>query len=424
MISSIPKTSGKPMKILVSPSGFKESLEADVAADCIEEGILRVVPNAIIRKAPLVDGGEGFTRALVQATQGQLKFLEVVGPVQAPIKSFYGFLGGGSKTAVIEMAAAAGLRLVPRDARDPGCTTTYGVGQLILAALDDGAEHIIVGCGDSGTSDGGAGMLQALGVRLLDIQGAELPRSGGGNDLSKLHDIDLTRLDPRLRNVNIEVACNWHNVLCGPKGVARVFGPQKGATPEQVEKLAAGLDTYARIVGRILGNDISTAPGSGASGGLGAGLMIAGATLHPRFDVIMKYFCIDDLMEDCDLVITAEGGIDYQTPRGKIPAEVARRAKQRKLPVIALAGTVGVDADVNYLAGIDAFASIMQCPTSLENAIDQAERLLKDGAESAMRMVVVGRGLNEEKRMADMAALSAKLFGEKLVKPLLRVNTT
>ncbi|KAH7397701.1 glycerate kinase family protein [Cadophora sp. MPI-SDFR-AT-0126] len=401
------------MKILVSPSGFKESLEADVAADCIEEGILRVIPNAIVRKAPLVDGGEGFTRALVQATKGQLKFLEVVGPVQSPIQSFYGFLGGGSKTAVIEMAAAAGLRLVPRDARDPGSTTTYGVGQLILAALDDGAEHIILGCGDSGTCDGGAGMVQALGGRLLDIHGAELPRSGGGNNLFKLHDIDLTGLDPRLRNVNIEVACNWHNVLCGPKGVARVFGPQKGATPDQVETLAAGLETYARIVERILGYDISTAPGSGASGGLGAGLMVVGATLHPRFDVIMKYFCIDDLMDDCDLVITAEGGIDYQTPRGKIPAEVARRAKQKKLPVIALAGTVGVDADVNYL-----------CPTSLENAIDQAERLLKDGAESAMRMVVVGRGLNEENRMADMAAFSAKLFGEKLVKPLLRVNTT
>lgn len=413
------------MQILVSPSGFKESLEADVAADCIEEGILRVVPNAIIRKAPLVDGGEGFTRALVQATQGELKFVEVVGPVQTPIQSFYGLLGGVSKAAVIEMAAAAGLRLVPRDARDPGCTTTYGVGQLISAALDDGAEHIIVGCGDSGTSDGGAGMVQALGGRLLDINGDELPRSGGGNDLSRLHDIDLTSLDPRLRLVNIEVACNWHNVLCGPKGVARVFGPQKGATPEQVEQLASGLDKYAAIVERILGYDISMAPGSGASGGLGAGLLIIGATLYPRFDVIMKYFAIDELMDGCNLVITAEGGIDYQTPRGKIPAEVARRAKQRKLPVVVLAGTVGENADVNYLAGIDAFTSIMQGPTSLENAIEQADRLLKDGAESAMRMILVGRGLlNEEKRVTDMAALTARVFGEKLVKPLLRVNTT
>ncbi|KAL2069806.1 hypothetical protein VTL71DRAFT_14485 [Oculimacula yallundae] len=424
MLSSISKSCGQPMKILVSPSGFKESLEADVAADCIEEGILRVVPNAVIRKAPLVDGGEGFTRALVQATKGELKFLEVVGPVRTPVQSFYGFLGGSSKTAVIEMAAAAGLRLVPRDSRDPGSTTTYGVGQLILAALDDGAEHILIGCGDSGTCDGGAGMLQALGARLLDINGHELPTSGGGNDLLRLHDIDLTGLDERLKRVNIEVACNWHNVLCGPKGVARVFGPQKGATLQQVEMLAAGLDTYAAIVEQILGRDISMAPGSGASGGLGAGLMVIGATLHPRFDLIMKYFCIDDLMDDCDLVITAEGGIDYQTPRGKVPAEVARRAKQRKLPVIVLAGTVGMDAHVNYHAGIDAFASIMQCPISLEDAIRQADVLLRDGAESAMRMVVVGRGLNEEKRMADMAALTARLFGEKLVKPLLRVNTT
>lgn len=386
------------MTILVSPSGFKESLEADVVADCIENGILRVIPSAIVRKAPLVDGGEGFTRALVSATRGELRHVEVQGPVHRPVASYYGFLGGSSKTAVIEMAAAAGLRLVPKSYPNLGCTTTYGVGQLILAALDNGAERMIIGCGDSGTNDGGAGMLQALGGRLLDADGNQLPIAGGGNDLVRVHTIDLSGLDPRLKRVHMEVPCNWHNVLSGPEGVARVFGPQKGASPEQVEVLATALDAYASAAGRILGYDVSTAPGSGASGGLGTGLMLIGATLRSRFELIMKYFCIDELMEGCDLVITAEGGIDSQTPRGKVPAEVARRAKRRGLPVIALAGTVGVGADVNYSAGIDAFASIMQCPTSLENAIQEAERLLKDSAECMMRMVIVGRDLKEARK--------------------------
>ncbi|KAH8599978.1 glycerate kinase family protein [Bisporella sp. PMI_857] len=412
------------MRVLVSPSGFKESLEADVAADRIEEGILRVIPTAIVRKAPLVDGGEGFTRALVAATHGRLKHIEVMGPVREPVASYYGFLGGDSGTAVIEMAAAAGLRLVPRNARDPGFTTTYGVGQLILAAVNDGVKRIIIGCGDSGTSDGGIGCVQALGGTFLDINGKELPIAGGGKDLLSLHSIDLSGLDPRLQHVKIDVACNWLNVLCGPKGVARVFGPQKGATPKEVEILAKGLGIYASAVEHVIRRDISTAPGSGASGGLGTGLMLLGATLHPRFDLIMQHFQLDELMKDCDLVITAEGGIDYQTPRGKIPAEVAARAKRLGLPVIALVGTVGVDADVNYAAGIDAFVSIIQAPISLETAIKEAERLLRDSAESAMRMIMVGRDLKKNSKLTDITEISSQLLGKTFTsKPLLRLNT-
>jgi glycerate 2-kinase len=385
------------MKILVSPSGFKESVEPHVAADCIEEGILRVVPNATVERLPLVDGGEGFASALVAATGGELKYLQVTGPVKTLVNSHYGFLGrSGPKTAVIEMAAAAGLSLVPRDARDPTITTTYGVGETIVAALNEGAQHILIGCGDSGTSDGGAGMAQALGARFLDADGNELPRAGGGAILSKLADIDLSGLHPRLKDVKIEAACNWQNVLCGPKGVARVFGPQKGATPEQVEVLATALDTYASVVGRKLQFDVSQAPGSGASGGLGAGLMLIGAQLHPRYEMIMKFFNLDKVLDDCQLVFTAEGGIDYQTPRGKIPAEVAKRAKQRGLPVIALAGTVGPGASATYETGIDAFASIMQAPTSLEDAIRDTQRLLKDSAEATMRIVMVGMQLKDQ----------------------------
>jgi glycerate 2-kinase len=397
----------KAMKILISPSGFKESVEPHVAAKCIEEGILRAVPDAIIRRAPLVDGGEGFAAALVTATNGQLRHLEVIGPVKSIVKSHYGFLGRpGPKTAVIEMAAAAGLSLVPRNIRDPTITTTYGVGQTIVAALNEGAQHIIVGCGDSGTSDGGAGMAQALGARFLDTDGNELPHAGGGATLSELADIDFSGLHPGLKEVKIDAACNWQNVLCGPKGVARVFGPQKGATLQQVELLATALDKYAAVLERKLHFDVSQAPGSGASGGLGAGLMLIGAKLHPRYDIIMQFFDLDALLDDCQLVFTAEGGIDSQTPRGKIPAEVAMRAKRRGLPVIALAGTVGPGASDNYEVGIDAFASILQAPTSLEEAIHDAERLLKDSAESAMRMVIVGTWLRDDDQTQDSSPLS------------------
>ncbi len=261
------------LRILIAPSGFKESLEADEVADCIEIGILRACPDAKIKKVPLVDGGEGFTKALVAATGGTLHNITVQGPVGQPVESHYGFLGNTDvKTAVLEMAAAAGLRLVPREVRNPLVTTTYGVGELIKAALDAGAERILVGCGDSGTNDGGAGMAQALGVQLLDAAGKELGKGGG--ELVKLKRIELSDRDPRLGQVQIDVACNWHNLLCGAKGVARVFGPQKGASPEVVEQLAAALDHYAAVIERDMGIDTRETPGSGASGGLGTGLSV------------------------------------------------------------------------------------------------------------------------------------------------------
>jgi glycerate 2-kinase len=219
------------LNILIAPSGFKESLDAEQVADCIATGILRVLQDVRIRKAPLVDGGEGFTKALVGATDGTLHTLQVTGPVGEPVNSHFGFLGGTrQKTAVLEMAAAAGLRLVPPQMRDPLITTTYGVGELIKAALEARAERILIGCGDSGTNDGGAGMAQALGVKLLDEAGNSLGLGGG--ELIKLKQIDSSQRHPRLDQVQIDVACNWHNVLCGEQGVARVFGPQKGASPE------------------------------------------------------------------------------------------------------------------------------------------------------------------------------------------------
>lgn len=381
------------LTVLIAPSGFKESLGAEQVADEIERGVRRALPTAHVLKAPMADGGEGFTQALVHATGGTLQAVRATGPLGEPVDAFIGFLGGdGARTAVVELAAAAGLRLVPRDRRDPMRTTSRGVGELIRAALDAGAQRVLLGCGDSGINDGGAGMAQALGVRLLDAAGREL--GPGGGELVRLARVDRTRLDPRLAGVALDAAVNWHNVLLGERGVARVFGPQKGATPAQVPVLEQGLETYARCLQRDTGVDVAAMPGAGASGGVGAGFAaLLGGRLHPRFDVVMQYLELDRLIERADLVITAEGSLDHQTPFGKVPAEVARRAKLRGLPVIALAGTIGRGVDVNFAHGIDAFASILKRPCTLEEAIADAGKLLRRAAEDALRMVAVGMAL-------------------------------
>lgn len=333
---------GHPLRILVAPSGFKESLGPEHVADAIEEGIRKVLDRSsvILRKLPLHDGGEGFARALVAAHGGSIVDVPVTGPTGSAVESHLGFIGKDKKTAVLDMAAAAGLRLVPKDERDPTITTTYGVGQLIKRALDAGSTKIIIGCGDSGTSDGGAGMLQALGVRLLDEDGEELPKAGGGRSLARLASICWADAHPRLQKnagkpptshfepsfnvdlvekVQIEAVCNIKNVLCGSKGVARVYGPQKGATPAQVEMLATSLERLAQVAQSTLGEDISQTPGSGASGGLGAGLMLLGATLRARAEAINEYFEFDRVFENqWDFVITAEGALDFQSPNGKV----------------------------------------------------------------------------------------------------------
>ncbi|KAI0020809.1 glycerate kinase [Xylariomycetidae sp. FL0641] len=395
----------KPLRILVAPSGFKESLGPDEVADCIEEGIRRILPPnaAHVRKVPLHDGGEGFSRALVAAKGGVIRELTVTGPVREPVPSHYGIVDDG-KTAVLDMAAAAGLRLVPTNARDPTTTTTFGVGQLLAAALDEGCTKVVVGCGDSGTSDGGAGMLQALGARLFDAQGQELPEAGGGASLERLDRIDLSGIHPRLRSsedkVQIEAVCNIKNVLCGPNGVARVYGPQKGATAEQVERLSLALERLAKAAGEMLGEEIGDRPGSGASGGLGTGLLLLGARLRPRSDAADDYFGLDAVFGEAqppwDVVITGEGSLDSQSARGKMTAEVARRATGRGAKVMVLAGTIGEGAACLYDMGITSFASILDAPTSLERALREADRLLRDAAESSMRMVLIGLSLKED----------------------------
>ncbi|MFJ3446262.1 glycerate kinase [Streptomyces sp. NPDC086081] len=378
-------------RVVVAPSGFKESLSAEAAADAIAAGVRRVLPGADLDLVPLVDGGEGTARALAAATGGGIVTVPATGPVGETLATHYALLGSGD-TAVVEMAAVAGLSLVPRDLRDPGATTTYGVGELIRAALDSGARRILVGCGDSGTSDGGAGALQALGARLLDERGRELAR--GGRELTRLRRVDATGLDPRLADAELLVACNPYNVLCGERGVARVFGPQKGATPAQVEELSAALENWAFVLTRDAaapGTELRTGPGTGASGGLGAGLAALGARLLPRFDVLLDHLDLDARLARADLVVTAEGALDHQTPRGKVPAEVARRAKRYGRPVLALAGTLGEGA--HQVPGVDACHGILPAPMELAEALLRAGELLTDATERALRMIVLGARL-------------------------------
>ncbi|MFJ6569262.1 glycerate kinase [Streptomyces sp. NPDC091292] len=378
-------------RIVVAPSGFKESLSAQAAAEAIAAGVRRVLPDAEVDLIPLVDGGEGTARALASAGGGRLVALSATGPLGETVGTHFALLDSG-RTAVVEMAAVAGLSLVPASLRDPGVTTTYGVGELIRAALDAGVRKIVVGCGDSGTSDGGAGALQALGARLLDADGFELP--SGGGELVRLHRIDPSGLDPRLAGTELLVACNPYNVLCGERGVARVFGPQKGATPAQVERLSKGLEKWAYVLERDLGLsgvDLRSGPGTGASGGLGAGLAALGARLLPRFDVLLDHLDLDARLARADLVLTAEGALDEQTQRGKVPGEVARRAKLYDRPVLALAGTLGTGA--HEVPGVDACHGILPAPMALAEALVRAAELLTDATERALRMIVLGSRL-------------------------------
>ena len=379
------------MKIVIVPSGFKECLDSEDVAAAMERGVRRFDSSIDTVVIPMIDGGEGFVKTITNIKDGIIVNEKVTGPVGKKIDSYFGFYQeNGKRIAVIEMAAVAGLKLVPRDERNPLKTTTYGVGELIVAALDYGIDHILIGCGDSGTSDGGAGMAQALGVQFFDKKQQPV-QIEGGEDLLEVDSLLATNVDSRLKNVSIDVACNWKNILCGEKGVARVFGPQKGATPKQVDVLSSALEQYAGAIQKETGLDVRSLPGSGASGGLGAGLLaFTNAILHPRFDIIMDFINIEKEISTADIVFTAEGSLDFQTPNGKIPSEVARIAKTSHIPVIAITGTIGEGAELNYQAGIDAYSSIIQKPVSMELAMKNAPKWIEESTYSALRKVAIG----------------------------------
>ena len=382
------------LRFLVAPAGFKECLDAEAVAAGIGTGIRRVVPGAVVDTVGLVDGGEGSTRQLAASTGGELVPARVTGPVGEPVDACFALLGGaGPRTAFVEVAAAAGLSLVPHAQRDPARTSSRGVGELIAAALDTGPAKIVIGCGDSGVGDGAAGALQALGVRVLDGAGREI--GPGGGRLADAVRIDAGALDPRLSAVELVVAVNPKNVLCGPNGVARVYGPQKGAAPARIERLAAAMEHWAELLREHGGAQLGDRPGGGASGGLGAGLAgVLGARLVSRFDVFLDDADLDARLQAADLVITAEGAIDASTALGKMPAEVARRAKRRGKPVIAVCGTIGPGAERSYDTGIDAFTGILTGPLLLREAIAEAPELIAGATARALRMLLVGSALH------------------------------
>lgn len=373
------------MKIVIAPDSFKESLTALEVANAIETGFKQIFPNAEYVKLPMADGGEGTVQSLVDATQGSLIETEVTAPLGNQVKSFFGLSGDG-KTAIIEMAAASGLHLVPMDKRDPCQTTSFGTGELIKKALDLGVQHIILGIGGSATNDGGAGMLQALGLRLLDKNGQSI--GFGGAALSNLAEIQMADLDPRLQHVEIEVACDVNNPLCGERGASAIFGPQKGATPEMVKELDAALAHFAKIAERDCGKKIKEQPGAGAAGGMGGGLLLLpNVQLKAGVQIVLDNLKFADQAKEADLVITGEGRMDAQSVLGKTPIGVARIAKQFNKPVIAIVGCLREDYEVVYEHGIDAVFPIIRNLGDLPTILKQGEQNLISTAQNVARLL-------------------------------------
>ena len=373
------------MKFVIAPDSFKESLTALEVATAIETGFKRVFPDADNVKLPMADGGEGTVQSLVDATQGKLIECEVTAPLGDKVKSFFGLSGDG-KTAIIEMAAASGLHLVPPEKRNPLLTTSYGTGELIKLALDLGVESFILGIGGSATNDGGVGMLQALGMQCLDSQ--DKPIGFGGAELANIVKIDVQQLDPRLQQVHIEVACDVNNPLCGECGASAIFGPQKGATPEMVKQLDAALSHFAEIAERDCGKQIRDQAGAGAAGGMGGGLLLLPSVqLKAGIQIVLDRLHLIDYVKDADVVITGEGRIDAQSIMGKTPIGVARTAKQFNKPVIAIAGCLREDYDVVFDHGIDAVFPIIHQLGDLSDILKQGEQNLISTAQNVARVL-------------------------------------
>ena len=381
------------MKVAIAIDSFKGSLSSVAAGNAAAEGVRRVFPDAECVVRPLADGGEGTVDALVAGLGGELKSVTVTGPAGKPVNAKYGLLPDG--VAVMEMAEAAGITLVSGTEKNPLHTTTYGVGEMILDAVKNGARKFVIGIGGSATNDGGAGMLQALGFRLLDADGHDIPRGGAG--LARLAKIEPPEQSNNLNNRTIEqfsfrIACDVTNPLCGPNGASAVFGPQKGATPEMVKELDAALAHFAAIVQSNNPNNrtIEQFPGSGAAGGLGFGFKaFLNAELVPGVELILGETRLEDFVKDADIVITGEGRLDGQTVMGKAPIGVARLAKKYGKRVLAFSGILGDGVEAVNAAGIDAYFPILRKLVSLEEALDVSNAAVNLAAtvEQAFRIL-------------------------------------
>ena len=372
------------MKIVIAPDSFKDSLDAAGVARAIAQGLAGVLPQAELIECPMADGGEGTMDAILAASAGELRRETVRGPLGEPVEAGWGWLPE-TRTAIIEMAQASGLQLLTTEQRDACRSSTWGTGQLIAAALDAGAKRIVLAIGGSATNDGGSGMLRALGLRLLDAEGQALEE--GGLALSRLVTLDASGLDARLGEVQVEVAADVDNPLCGPHGASAIFGPQKGASPEQVAALDLALGHFAGHSAQALGEDVREFPGCGAAGGMGfAARAFMGARFRPGVEVVAELAGLDELVRGADLVITGEGRFDAQTLRGKTPLGVARVAKRHGAPVVVIAGTLGAGYEALYPHGIDAAFALASGPMTLQQACAEAPALLEARAGDIARL--------------------------------------
>ena len=375
------------MKIVIAPDSFKGSLTALEVASAIEEGLNKYSKDFIIEKVPMADGGEGTVESLVSLTNGETIIVEVKDPLMRDIKGFYGLLGD-KKTAVIEMAAASGLPLLKQNERNPIVASTYGTGQLIKDALDKGCKNFIIGIGGSATNDGGTGMLRALGVKFLNKDNKELQE--GAIELDQLYKIDMTNFDKRIFECDIKVACDVENPLCGENGASFIFGPQKGADKQMIKVLDEKLHHYGEILENTFDMNVINVPGAGAAGGMGAAFIaVIKAKLERGIDIVVRESKLSEKLEDCDLVFTGEGRIDYQTKFGKTPFGVASEAKKRNIPVIALAGGIGEGTETLYELGFDGIFSIVDKPMTLEESIENSSELVKEAAYRIINLYMV-----------------------------------
>jgi len=377
------------MKIVIAPDSFKGSLSAVAVSEAIEKGVRKILPQAEIVQLPLADGGEGTVQALVSSTDGTIERQTVHDPLGKEIEAIYGILGDGH-TAVIEMAAASGLPLVPLDQQNPLYTTTYGTGELILAAARKGCRHFIIGIGGSATTECGTGMAQALGIQFYDQSNNLINDYMNGDLMGQVGAIDFSGLVPQIRKSHFTVACDVDNPLLGPKGSAHVYAPQKGATPEIVDQLEANMSTFADLLEKTIKTSVRNIPGAGAAGGLGAGLMaFLQAELKSGIEIVLKASGFAEKIKDAALILTGEGRIDYQTAFGKTLSGVAAEARKQQIPVIAIGGMVDTDIDNLYEIGINACFSICNQPMDLRTAVENAGSLLEIITERIMRAVLI-----------------------------------
>lgn len=376
------------MRVVIAPDSFKGSLSSKQVSLAMERGIKRFDPHIETILLPMADGGEGTTESLVFATNGKKKQVEVIGPDRKRVKAQYGVLGD-HETCVIETASASGLHLIEKSKLNPLKATSYGTGQLIKTALDDGYRKFIIGLGGSATNDGGAGLLQALGLHLLDKDGQDI--GFGGEELSKITKIDDIELDQRLKDSRFLIACDVKNPFVGHNGATYTFGEQKGATPEMLVQLEQNLTYFANLIYEYTGCSIDNQEGAGAAGGIGGALMaFLPVTVKSGISILMEYTNFKQHIKTADIVLTGEGRIDHQTVFGKAPLGIAIGAKKQSVPVVVLAGSIGEEIDVLYDYGITSIHSIVNEPMLLESAIDRAEILIERCAEQVIRLYSSG----------------------------------